>query len=99
MTSIPALAERIVDAIGRLVALAEAVDDEWTYIHDLEAVWVARLRAVAAERVNEGADPTIEPAIDQLVVESGLITDPHRAIDWLSTLPQATLVAFGEEAW
>ena len=99
MTSIPALAERIVDAIGRLVALAEAVDDEWTYIHDLEAVWVARLRAVAAERVNEGADPTIEPAIDQLVAESALITDPHRAIDWLSTLPQATLVAFGEEAW
>ncbi len=99
MTSIPALAERIVDAIGRLVALAEAVDDEWTYIHDLEAVWVARLRAVAADRVSEAADPTIEPAIDQLVVESGLITDPHRAIDWLSTLPQATLVAFGEEAW
>ncbi len=99
MTSIPALAERIVDAIGRLVALAEVVDDEWTYIHDLEAVWVARVRAVAAERVNEAADPAIEPAINQLVVESGLITDPHRAIDWLSTLPQATLVAFGEEAW
>ncbi|MEO8461608.1 MAG: hypothetical protein ABI555_00220 [Chloroflexota bacterium] len=99
MTSLPVLAERIVDAIGRLVALAEAVDDEWTYIHDLEAVWVARLRAVAADRVSEAADSTIEPAIDQLVVESGLITDPHRAIDWLSTLPQATLVAFGEEAW
>ena len=85
--------------MGRLVALAEAVDDEWTYIHDLEAVWVARLRAVAAERVSEAADPAIEPAIDQLVAEVGLITDPHRAIDWLSTLPQATLVAFGEEAW
>ena len=99
MTTIPALAERIVDAMGRLVALAEAVDDEWTYIHDLEAVWVARLRAVAAERVSEAADPAIEPAIDQLVAEVGLITDPHRAIDWLSTLPQATLVAFGEEAW
>jgi len=85
--------------MGRLVALAEAVDDEWTYIHDLEAVWVARLRVVAAERVNEAADPAIEPAIEQLVAEVGLITDPHRAIDWLSTLPQATLVAFGEEAW
>ena len=85
--------------MARLAALAEAVDDEWTYIRDLETVWVARLRAVAVERVSEVADPTIEPAIDQLVTEVGLITDPHRAIDWLSTLPQATLVAFGEKAW
>jgi hypothetical protein len=26
------------------------------------------------------------------------VTDPHRAIDWLSTLPQVALAALGEPA-
>ncbi|MEO8207550.1 MAG: hypothetical protein ABI598_00845 [Chloroflexota bacterium] len=99
MLTIPALFERVVGAMADLVILAEAVDDEWTYIRDLETVWVARLRAVAAERRAESPDATLEPAIDQLIAEVGLISDPHRAIDWLSTLPQATLVAVGEVAW
>lgn len=33
-----------------------------------------------------------------LVEEAGRITDPHRAIDWLSTLPQVALAALGEAA-
>lgn len=99
MTPIPALVERIVAALAGLVALGEAIDDEWTYIHDLETVWVARLRAVAVARATEAPDPALEPAIDRLIDEVGRITDPHRAIDWLSTLPQATLVALREPAW
>lgn len=102
MSEVPELVERVVAAIGRLAALGETVEEEWTYVHDLETVWSARLRAVAL------ADPPtpassrsveLEGAIDRLTAEADLITDPHRAIDWLSTLPQATLVALGESAW
>ena len=105
MTDAPGLVERVVDALARLAALGETIADEWTYIHDLETVWVARLRAVAA--AGAGAEPSspgpapaeLEAAVDRLVAEADLVTDPHRAIDWLSTLPQATLVALGEAAW
>ncbi len=99
MTPIPALVERIVSAMAGLVELGETIEDEWTYVHDLETVWVARLRTVAAERSAAAAGPDLEPAIDRLIDETGRISDPHRAIDWLSTLPQATLVALGEVAW
>ena len=37
---------------------------------------------------------TAEPVAD----EAGGIADPHRAIDWLSTLPQVALAALGEPA-
>jgi hypothetical protein len=99
MTPTPLLVERIVAALAGLAALGETVEDEWTYVHDLEAVWTARLRAVAAARPPLPTPPDLEPAINRLVEEAGLIGDPHRAIDWLSTLPQATLVALGETAW
>ena len=110
MTPIADLVERVVAAMAGLVVLGETIQDEWTYVHDLELVWVARLRAVAAERsaagsptdstanaVTDSAD--VEAAIARLCDETARITDPHRAIDWLSTLPQATLVALGEVAW
>ena len=101
MTDPIELTERVVAAIGRLVARGQIIDDEWTYVHDLETVWVARLRAVAAEQADAPGVPfaELETAIDRLVTEADLVSDPHRAIDWLSTLPQATLVAFGEGAW
>jgi hypothetical protein len=35
-------------------------------------------------------------AIDAAVGEIARISDPHRAIDWLSTFPQVTLLALGE---
>ena len=98
MTPIPALVERIVAALAGLVVIADSIEDEWTYIHDLETVWVARLRTVAAERREEPLSG-LEAAIDGLVAEVALIEDPHRAIDWMSTLPQVALVALGEEAW
>ena len=105
MTSAPALVERVIAALGRLATLGETIPDEWTYVHDLETVWTARLRAVAmtiaAAAPASGATPEaeLEVAIDELVAEADRISDPHRAIDWLSTLPQATLVALGETAW
>jgi hypothetical protein len=104
VTQIPDLVERVVTSIAGLAVLGETIQDEWTYVHDLELVWVARLRAVAGERANAVDSPAIdspalEAAIDRLCDEASRITDPHRAIDWLSTLPQATLVALGESAW
>ena len=99
MTPVTDLIERVVDALIALAGLGETIQDEWTYVHDLETVWTARLRAVAADRAVAPVPTDLEPAIDRLVAEAGLITDPHRAIDWLSTLPQVALVALGETAW
>jgi hypothetical protein len=100
VSSISDLVERVVTSIAALVVLGETIQDEWTYVHDLELVWVARLRAVAAER-SASLEPSaaLAAAIDRLCDETARISDPHRAIDWLSTLPQATLVALGETAW
>jgi hypothetical protein len=100
--AIPELVERIVAALGGLAALGETVEEEWTYVQDLQTVWTARLRTVAAADRPAGTYPPmleLEAAVDRLVAEVQLITDPHRAIDWLSTLPQVALVALGEAAW
>ena len=100
VSSVSDLVERVITSIAALVVLGETIQDEWTYVHDLELVWVARLRAVAAERSASATPPaSLVSAIDRLCDETARIADPHRAIDWLSTLPQATLVALGETAW
>ncbi|MEO8470343.1 MAG: hypothetical protein ABI573_11840 [Chloroflexota bacterium] len=98
MTPTAMLLERIVSALADLVTASESVDDEWIYVHDLETVWVARLRAIGAERITDPPAGASD-AIDELIAETHRITDPHRAIDWLSTLPQAALIAIGEDAW
>ena len=102
MREVPELVERAVAALDRLAALGETIEEEWTYVQDLQTVWTARLRAVASADRPSGTHPPLaelEAAVDRLVAEADLITDPHRAIDWLSTLPQVTLVALGEAAW
>jgi hypothetical protein len=83
---------------GVLAATAEPVEDEWQYVADLGTVWRARLAGVLEARGSEEAPAGAEDAIVALVAEAGLITDPHRAIDWLSTLPQVALAALGEAA-
>lgn len=102
MTEVQELVERAIAALGRLAALGETIEEEWTYVQDLQTVWTARLRVVAAADRPASTYPPLqelEAAVDRLVAEANLITDPHRAIDWLSTLPQVTLVALGEAAW
>jgi alkylhydroperoxidase family enzyme len=84
------------DAYAELEALGEDVEDEWTYVTDLEAAWRERLEAAIAERGDEAATPEMEAAIDRAADEIGRIRDPHRAIDWLSTYPQVVLLAIGE---
>jgi hypothetical protein len=83
-------------ALEALAELGEDVDDEWQYIQDLVAAWRDRLEAVSAARGHEPIAPAVGAAIVRLADEAALIRDPHRAIDWLSTLPQVALVALGE---
>ncbi len=88
--------DRALEAYPTLVALGEQVEDEWQYVTDLAAVWQGRLRGVASERGGEPAPPGALEAVEAAVEEIGLIEDPHRAIDWLSTYPQVILAALGE---
>jgi hypothetical protein len=84
--------------LDSLAALGEDVEDEWQYVQDLSDAWLTRWREVGAERGAEPLSPAVATAIVLLSAEAARITDPHRAIDWLSTFPQAVLVALGERA-
>jgi len=84
------------DALDALVSLGEEVEDEWQYVQDLADAWRDRLDAVEAGRSDETLLPERGAAVQRACVEAGLIEDPHRAIDWLSTLPQVVLAAIGE---
>ncbi len=90
------LADRALAAFAVLAATAEAVEDEWQYVSDLGTVWRARLGAVRDARGDEPAPDGAERAIEALAAEAARVVDPHRAIDWLSTLPQVALTALGE---
>ena len=94
--SIHDLLLRALDAYAALEALGEEVEDEWTYVTDLEAAWRERLLEVDRSRGDAPASPSLTEAVDVAVAEIGRIADPHRAIDWLSTFPQVLLVALGE---
>ena len=96
MTTVAELIDRALEGFDALAVTAEPVADEWQYVTDLDTVWRARLRAVADARGEEPAPPGADGAIGALVAEAGRIADPHRAIDWLSTLPQVALAALGE---
>ena len=85
-----------VDGLLGLGSLGEDVDDEWQYVQDLVEAWRSRLEEVGAARGSEGLPAERGAAVARVVDEARLITDPHRAIDWLSTLPQVALVALGE---
>ena len=88
--------DRALSAYAELTELGEEIDDEWSYVNDLSGAWRDQLEAVATERAGAELDPTIDAAIDRVIDEVARITDPHRAIDWLSTFPQVTLLALGE---
>jgi hypothetical protein len=88
--------DRALEGYAALAELGEAIDDEWSYVNDLAGAWRDRLAEVATRRAEEPTPPAATAAIDRAIVEIGLIEDPHRAIDWLSTFPQVILVAVGE---
>jgi hypothetical protein len=88
--------ERVLTAYADLTALGEEIEDEWSYVNDLATAWRERLEAVADARPDAPLSDEVEAAIDRAIDEIDRITDPHRAIDWLSTFPQVTLLALGE---
>jgi hypothetical protein len=83
-------------ASARLAEVGEAIDDEWGYIDELGRVWQDRLEAIAAARGDEPVTTEVVDAIAAAIAEVDRITDPHRAIDWLSTFPQVVCLALGE---
>jgi hypothetical protein len=85
-------------ALEALASVGEAVEDELQYVADLVAVYRGRFGQVAAERGAEAVRPEQVVAVAVAAEEAGLIVDPHRAIDWLSTLPQVVLFTIGETA-
>lgn len=88
--------DRALKAYSDLAGLGESIEDEWSYVNDLSEAWEQRLAEVAELRGPEPISPAVGAAVDRAIVEIGLITDPHRAIDWLSTFPQVVLLALDE---
>ena len=91
-----AAVEHALAALDDRAARGGGVDDEWQDVQDLAASWRDRLQSVAAGRETEPLAPPAGSAIMRLASEARQVDDPHRAIDWLSTFPQAVLVALGE---
>jgi hypothetical protein len=96
--TIDELLDPALTALGDLGRLGEEVADEWQYVVDLEATWRDRLAEVAATRRGQPVDEAQAAAIERVIAETRLISDPHRAIDWLSTFPQVVLLALAEPA-
>jgi hypothetical protein len=88
--------ERATASCEALALLGEDVEDEWQYVQDLGDAWLTRLETTAATRGDEPLGPEVGAAVDRACAEAALISDAHRAIDWLSTFPQVVLVALGE---
>ena len=84
--------DRAVAAYRALSELAETVGDEWQYVMDLSGAYAAGMEALG----ESGAlMPGATEAVDEAIAEIGLISDPHRAIDWLSTFPHVVAIALG----
>ena len=96
MPTVQDAVDRALGALGTLAQRGEAIADEWQYVTDLEAAWRARLQEVAVARGTERVPDAVGAAVERVSIEAESIDDPHRAIDWLSTLPQVALVALGE---
>ena len=94
--TVDAAIDRALRAYDALAELGEAIEDEWSYVNDLSSAWRDRLELAAGAGTGEQLDPAADAAIDRLIDEAARITDPHRAIDWLSTYPQVALLALGE---
>jgi len=82
-------------ALDALAELGETVEDEWTYVTALAEAGRARVRAAAGPDRAAQLPPDRGLAIATVCEEAARITDPHRAIDWLSTLPAVAELALG----
>ena len=77
-----------------LADLAETIEDEWQYVTDLVDAYLPGIEALTeAGPARLTTEQTA--AVDEAIAEIGLITDPHKAIDWLSTFPHVVALALG----
>jgi hypothetical protein len=98
VTTVGHLVREALTAYEDLAGLAEDIEAEWTYVTDVAAAWRERLQALIDERGSESVTELESSAIGRAIAEIGRISDPHRAIDWLSTFPQIVLTALGGRA-
>ena len=76
-----------------LTALAETVEDEWTYVSTLAEAGRAILHRSAGPETGLPVPPSAAAAVVAAAAEARRIADPHRAIDWLSTFPAVVELA------
>ena len=84
-------------AYDKLMSLGEEIEDEWSYVNDLGSSWRSRIDELVASRGGEATTPAQAAAVEQVIDEIERNSDPHRAIDWLSTFPQIVLTTLGEK--
>jgi hypothetical protein len=82
-------------AYAGLAELGETVEDEWTYVTSLAGVGRKRMAAAAGPAVEAPLDPAAGVAVATVAAEARRISDPHRAIDWLSTFPAVVELSLG----
>jgi hypothetical protein len=86
---------RAAEAYRALADLAETIEDEWQYVNDLVDAYLPAIEALALADGGRAPTAAETEAVDEAIAEIGLITDPHKAIDWLSTFPHVVALALG----
>jgi hypothetical protein len=86
---------RAAEAYEDLAGLAETVEDEWQYVTDLVDAYLPSISGLAAADPGRALAAEVVAAVDEAIAEIALITDPHKAIDWLSTFPHVVALALG----
>jgi hypothetical protein len=94
--TVSAAIDDALETLDSLSSLGEDVEDEWQYVQDLAEAWRERFEEVAVARAGEPLSTERGAAVARACAEAASISDPHRAIDWLSTFPQVVFVALGE---
>ncbi len=89
--------ERAADSYRALADLAETVEDEWQYVTDLTDAYTPAILSLAESESGRPWTAGQTAAVDLAIAEIALITDPHKAIDWLSTFPHVVALAVGSE--
>ena len=87
------LVDNAAAAYRALADLAETIEDEWQYVTDRTDAYLSAIEALAGTGAPLPAGAG--DAVGEAIAEIGLITDPHRAIDWLSTFPHVVALALG----
>ena len=86
---------RAAEAYQALADLAESVEDEWQYVTDLVDAYLPSIGGLAGVDPGRALAAEAVEAVDEAIAEIALITDPHRAIDWLSTFPHVVAMSLG----